>query len=83
MISVLRFHFVPIEDEDPEGADVFVSMDLPDDEEARKVRINEIEDAISSYIDGVSNWTLEQLAAEVAQSFDKDAKIISIPTFRI
>lgn len=83
MAHTVRFHFVPVEDEDPEGADVFVSMESPDDEEARKVRFNEIEDAISSYIDGVSNWSFEQLALEVAQSFDKNARIITIPTFNI
>lgn len=83
MISVVRFHFVPIEDEDQEGADVFISMSLPDNEKERKARFDEIEDAISSYVDGVPAWTFEQLAIEVAQSFDKDAKIIEIPTFDV
>ena len=83
MKEIVRFHFSPIEGEDDCGADVFVKMLLPQDGQERKTMLQEIEDGISSYIEGRDCWSFEELALDVARSFDSGADIVHLPSFMI
>ena len=83
MKEIVRFHFSPIEGEDDCGADVFVKMLLPQDGQERKKKPQEIEDGISSYIEGRDCWSFEELALDVARSFDSGADIVHLPFFMI
>ena len=83
MKEIVRFHFNPIEGEDDCGADVFVKMLLPQDGQERKTMLQEIEDGISSYIEGRDCWSFEELALDVARSFDSGADIVHLPFFMI
>jgi hypothetical protein len=79
-LQTVRFHFVPVEDEDESGNDIFVTMQVPVDETARQQFHNELNDCVSSYIDSVEAWSFSQLALEVARSFDPNAAIQTLIT---
>ena len=83
MKEIVLFRFNPIEREDERGADVLVKMLLPQSEQKRADILSEIEDSISSYIEGVDCWSFEELAFDVARSFDSGADIVHLPTFII
>lgn len=77
MNTLIKFHFV---DTDGMGTDIDilvltheVSNDLRD----------EIEDAISSYINSVEDWQYEELINEIFSSFDLDYEIINPITYNI
>lgn len=76
--EIFRFHFCPVEDEDPTGVDIFVRMTLPQDCTAASV-----EDAISSYIDSTVSYSFEDIVLDVATSFDPSAEIVELTTFNI
>ena len=81
--KIIRFHFVPIEEENEAGADVFIAMQVPVQEDAKKDFEASLSDCVSSYIDSAPSWSFEQLALEVAQSFDPNAAIENLITIDI
>lgn len=77
MDTLLRFKFVDVDGMNTD-VDIFVlTYAITNDKE------NEIEDAISSYIDSVEDWQYEELINDVFASFDLDYRIVSPITYEI
>ena len=77
MNTLLRFKFVAVDGMDT-NVDIFVlTYAMTNDKK------NEIEDAISSYINSVEDWQYEELVNDILASFDLDYKIVSPITYEI
>lgn len=77
MKTVIRFNYVDV-DGMGTNVDIFVLIDKISND----LR-NQIENAISSYIDSVEDWQYEELVCDVLNSFGLDYEIINPVTFYI
>ena len=77
MDTLIKFHFM-----DVDGCGTNVDILVLTYEISNKLK-DEIEDAISSYVDSVEDWQYEDLINEVFASFDLDYEIVKPITFNI
>ncbi len=77
MKKVIKFHFTNVD-----GMGTNVDILVLTNEISSDLR-NQIEDAISSYIDLIEDWQYEELINEVLNSFDLDYEIINPITYNI
>ena len=77
MDTLIKFHFM-----DVDGCGTNVDILVLTYEISNKLK-DEIEDAISSYVDSVEDWQYEDLINEVFASFDLDYESVKPITFNI
>ena len=80
-MKLLRFNFVDV-DGNGTDIDLLVGVDSVSWENT-SVTKNQIEDAITSYIEDVEDWQYEELIKDVLQSFDLDFEFVEPTTFSI
>lgn len=80
-MKLLRFNFVDV---DGNGTDIefLVGVDSVLWENT-SVTKNQIDDAISSYIEDIEDWQYEELITNVLHSFDLDFEFVDVITFSI
>ena len=80
-MKLLRFNFVDV-DGNGTDIDLLVGVDSVSWENT-SVTKNQIEDAITSYIDDVEDWQYEDVVTDVLESFGLDFEFVKPITFYI
>ena len=80
-MMILRFNFVDV-DGNGSNIDFIVGVDS-ETWENTSITKNQIEDAITSYIEDVEDWQYEELITDVLNSFNVDFEFVEPLTFNI
>ena len=81
-MKLLRFNFVDVDGNGDYDVDLLVSVDS-ELWENTSITKDQIDDAITSYIEDVEDWQYEKLIKDVLQSFDLDFEFVDVTTFSI
>ena len=80
-MKLLRFNFTDI---DGNGTDIDFLVGVDNDVwENTSITKNQIEDAITSYVDDVEDWEYEDVIEDVLNSFGLDFEYMDVTTFNI